>query len=315
MGLDLVALLALRVAADTSRLGRVLTLGRQELHIDGIEARSAGLTEQQISYCQGRFSEDFLKGAFGAKSVDSIDASGYQNSTFVHNLNKRLPNELCAQWDTVLDFGTLEHVYDVAQALQNVADAVKEGGRLIHVVPTNGFSGHGFYQFSPELFFSKYSVKRGFRATNVFVVSALNAYSWYRVTQPSNGTRTEIVSPGPVYCVCFTTKSSQAAHETVLQSDYVSLWNSTSQQSNELGSKTNYKMPVKNARAALLDALPVIRAMFTSVYLWIHAVSRAHRQIWSNQPLEKLDARSVQSVLCSNTETSHSADENERSQY
>ena len=37
----------------------------------------------------------------------------------------------------------------------------KIGGMIIHALPANNFCGHGFWQFSPELFYELYSPENG----------------------------------------------------------------------------------------------------------------------------------------------------------
>jgi len=69
------------------------------------------------------------------------------------------PNTL-GQFDMVLDPGTLEHCFNVAQAIKNMAECVKEGGLILHQNPF--LSGnHGFYNFSPT-FYSDFYTHNGF---------------------------------------------------------------------------------------------------------------------------------------------------------
>jgi 2-polyprenyl-3-methyl-5-hydroxy-6-metoxy-1,4-benzoquinol methylase len=54
----------------------------------------------------------------------------------------------------VFDGGTLEHIFDYPTAIKNCMKMVKPGGHLLLTTPANNWFGHGFYQFSPELFYS-----------------------------------------------------------------------------------------------------------------------------------------------------------------
>ncbi|GHV03646.1 hypothetical protein AGMMS50229_03290 [Campylobacterota bacterium] len=45
-------------------------------------------------------------------------------------------------------------------------ELVKTGGHLILGTPIDNYYGHGFYQFSPELFFSLLDRDNGFDRTN-----------------------------------------------------------------------------------------------------------------------------------------------------
>ena len=53
----------------------------------------------------------------------------------------------------MIDSGSLEHVFNISQALRNCLEMVESGGHFISIGPANNAMGHGFYQFSPELYF------------------------------------------------------------------------------------------------------------------------------------------------------------------
>ena len=52
----------------------------------------------------------------------------------------------------VVDGGTLEHVYDVPQAIRNILLMLRVGGIFLAESPVNGHAGHGCYQLSPEFY-------------------------------------------------------------------------------------------------------------------------------------------------------------------
>src|ERR1035441_3166291 len=95
------------------------------------------------------------------------------------------------------------------------------GGQILHVLPANNFCGHGFWQFSPELFFSMYSEVNGYRGTQVFIADLSNEYCWYEVRRPHNGERANVTSSTPLYNLVRTQKTSFFSHENIQQSDYV----------------------------------------------------------------------------------------------
>src|SRR5919199_152404 len=92
------------------------------------------------------FCEAFLKAVFGAQDVASLDASPYENATFIQDMN--LPWRPDRRFSAVLDFGCLEHVFNFPVAIANVIAACRDGGHLLHALPANNWCGHGFYQFS-----------------------------------------------------------------------------------------------------------------------------------------------------------------------
>jgi 2-polyprenyl-3-methyl-5-hydroxy-6-metoxy-1,4-benzoquinol methylase len=66
-------------------------------------------------------------------------------------MNKPLPKTLHNKYDTVIDSGTLEHIFKAPEALEYCLLLCKPGGQILHMLPSNNWCGHGFWQFSPEL--------------------------------------------------------------------------------------------------------------------------------------------------------------------
>jgi SAM-dependent methyltransferase len=220
MGLDAHALHLLNFSYKKhGPLGRAVTLGRQGVHLGPKAFRTwVGNDEPGEIYCEALLAEHF-----GATVVDAIDNSPYEGARIVADMNKPLPNALHQQYDTVIDLGCLEHIFDVAQSLRNVKSLCREGGRILHLLPANGFCGHGFYQFSPELFFSYYTTESGFADTEVFFADLLDTKHWYRVHRPKSGQRINVRSSHELYLAISTRRVSVQEAE-VQQSDYVHAW-------------------------------------------------------------------------------------------
>lgn len=218
MGIDTHSFHLLRYATRKhGRLGNTITLGRLAISL-GPHASRKWLGTTVGAYC-----EPLLKGQFGASNVDSIDNSAYEGATIVADMNRPLPAALDGQYDAVIDFGCTEHIFDVAQSLRNIASLCKLGGKILHAVPANGFCGHGFYQFSPELFFSCYSAANGYADTEIFLADLCDTKNWYRVAQPKDGRRINVRSPGELYVLVVTKRAAEKT-ETVQQSDYEFTW-------------------------------------------------------------------------------------------
>jgi SAM-dependent methyltransferase len=221
LGIDVHALNFLRFASREQPLGEVATIGRQALNVPPFVLKRHLHLEKLPDF--GPFCEDLLYRHFRAISVESYDNSSYENATYVRNMNKEL--QLDRQYDTVFDGGCLEHIYNAPQALLNVSNMCRPGGQILHVLPANNFCGHGFWQFSPELFFSLYSEKNGYLDTRVFVADLLDTESWYEVQKPENGRRAHVDSSTSLYLLVRTKRGFSAfSHSEVQQSDYVQLW-------------------------------------------------------------------------------------------
>jgi hypothetical protein len=59
------------------------------------------------------------------------------------------------KFDLVIDAGTIEHCFNIGQAIINAANAVNEGGAIFHTPPMS-MVNHGFYNISPTLLFDFY---------------------------------------------------------------------------------------------------------------------------------------------------------------
>ena len=85
----------------------------------------------------------------------------------------------------MLDFGCLEHVFDFPVAWRNCVALCRVGGHLFHSLPANNLSGHGFYQFSPELFFNLYQAKNGFELLGIWFAMKADPRHWWKVADPA----------------------------------------------------------------------------------------------------------------------------------
>ena len=131
---------------------KVLTIGRQQIHGNFFNYKYG-------DYCERIFTS--------AERVDSIDASGYENCTIIHDLNFPLKSEI--KYDFVFDGGCSEHIFNCIQSYQNYINLLEVGGIFLGIVPNNNFSGHGFYQFSPEFFIQIFSNKYGMELLELYL--------------------------------------------------------------------------------------------------------------------------------------------------
>ena len=178
-----------------------------------------GLTKM-VDY--GDYCEPLLLEHFGAESVDSYDNSDYESATRICDMNQ--PLTPARQYDTIIDAGTLEHVYNVPQALRNISALARPGAQILHILPANGFCGHGFWQFSPELFFSLYSEANGYDETEVFLAHLSDESCWYQVHKPDRGKRVDVVTSKALHVMVRSRLLRPFSHASVQQSDYAHEW-------------------------------------------------------------------------------------------
>lgn len=223
MGIDAHALHCLEYAKQFGDFGRSVTLGRQNVFVKPRQLEQ--MYGDTIDWKTETYCEKLLEERFGATKVDSIDRSNYENASLIFDMNDPLPAGF-GEYDTVMDIGTSEHVFNISQALSNIIALCRVGGQILHVSPANNFCGHGFWQFSPELFFSLYSEQNGFRDTEVFVASRKRTGVWYKVRKPRVGQRVPLASHDKIYVICRTVVAEKNASRgrDVQQSDYVTAW-------------------------------------------------------------------------------------------
>jgi hypothetical protein len=139
------------------------------------------------------FCEPFLQ-ILGAEQIDSTDNSKYEGATIIHDLNVPIPDQFKERYDAVIDAGTLEHVFNFPVAIKNAMEMVKENGYLFIDTCANNSCGHGFYQFSPELFYRALSPENGFEIQRMLLYQH-NDPQIYEVVDPAKiGQRVELIN-------------------------------------------------------------------------------------------------------------------------
>lgn len=210
----------------------LLTFGRQHFSVSPLDFRKIpGLTEiVGANPClldgSNAYAEPFFK-AMGIGRVESMDVSAYEACSLVHDLNAPIPAEWYSRYDVVFDGGTLEHVFHFPNAIANAMNLVKVGGVFITATPSNNFNGHGFYQFSPELFFRLFNDNSGFEVLLMALSESFGRRRVFKVRDPAElGKRITFLGDGPLELVMVArrTKPITAPSMVPYQSDYSATW-------------------------------------------------------------------------------------------
>jgi SAM-dependent methyltransferase len=128
---------------------RVLALGVPEIGATVDQLKGMFGPEIQEASYQG------LMGQLGFAEIVSLDVSKYEGCEIVQDLNVPLKVRP-GQFDLVIDNGTIEHCFNVGQAFFNAKKLCAKGGVIFHNNPANWF-GHGFWNFSPCVYFDFYA--------------------------------------------------------------------------------------------------------------------------------------------------------------
>jgi len=153
------------------------------LEIDGLQLAVAdGFAVElrhQIAFAQGLASElDILRHDAMAElprrinaqhffdllgcDLDVLDVARIRGNEIISDLNYPIDRNIFGEYEIVVDSGTCEHVFNAGQAVINLASLVRQDGFIVQAAPLNGYN-HGFYNFSPTIFYDFYSEQSGYR--------------------------------------------------------------------------------------------------------------------------------------------------------
>ena len=107
-------------------------------------------------------------------------------------------------------------------------EMVRVGGYYLGITPANNFMGHGFYQFSPELFFGIFTRSNGYELDCLIAFEDSPNAEWYLVKSPvSINGRVTLTNSKPVYLLIVAKRIEdiEPFQSMPQQSDYVSTWN------------------------------------------------------------------------------------------
>jgi hypothetical protein len=266
------ALLAKRRGAN---FARTITLGRQHHYLDNATLRSMfqrfqlplSAAEEQKVLAEA-YSEELFK-KLGATVADSVDASDYERASITHDFNKPVDASLVGKYTCFVDFGSLEHVFNIATALKNSTDLLEVGGHFLSVTTANNFMGHGFYQFSPELFFN-YLMHNGFTDVEIFLMPYRAFPFFFRVADPREiRGRVELVNAEPVLMGVIARKKKQVSvQEFPIQSDYYdAFWR---------GRDVNRAVEAAPGDPQVAAAMTEFKTRVASLISWPESVSPRH---------------------------------------
>jgi len=256
MGIGINEFNFLKYSSKKNKFNKTITIGRQQLYF------KKNIPDNKISpqYCEELFKKYLL-----ATDVDSIDNSSYEGATFIHDMNEPLPKHLVSCYDTVYDGGALEHIFNISQAIENFSKLLRPGGVVIHCVPANNLCGHGFYQFSPELFFSIYSKENGYSNCEIFLAKVSNSKVWYKVSKPTNKIRNTIRSNVEIQILVRAEKNINKARFIVQQSDYKYQWNIDVNKDDSSSKKLKLKNYIKENKVLYKIIYPMYRYYFWNI--------------------------------------------------
>jgi hypothetical protein len=212
---------------------KTLTLGRLRLYASEKEIQSCVEKYNHTGSVINKeiFKDEYSEPLFsilGAETIDSIDYSDYQKATIIQDLNLPIGPAYYNQFTCIVDGGTMEHIFNFPSAIKSCMMALQTGGHYIGISPCNNQMGHGFYQFSPELYYRIFSEENGF-VIKQMLVTPLNTpqAEWYEAVDPKTiNSRAELVNDTPLSLMFIAEKTAEKNIFSSMpqQSDYSRTW-------------------------------------------------------------------------------------------
>jgi hypothetical protein len=177
------------------------TIGRQELHFP---------TSQNT-----RFADNFLFKKFNLKKLVSFDINKLEGASEIKDFDN--PINYKKKFDIFFDGGSLQHIFNIPQALKNIIKMTKLNGTIIHTITFDGFQGFGLYQLSPEIFFNLYNKKNGFKNTKIYLIENLNNKYWYKINKNEKNKFNNFFSNGQLSIYVSTIKTKELVQINIKQ--------------------------------------------------------------------------------------------------
>jgi hypothetical protein len=210
----------------------VCTVGKQNNYLkrkDFIKAnKKLALNLDSNKYINFKYIDDIFKSYLGSKNVESIDFDSYENASIIHNLNQKIDKAHYNKYNSLIDSGSFEHLFDIKTVLQNYSNLLKTNGNLFISTCANNSCGHGLYQFSPEFFLSVFNKKNGFKIQDIFLeeysifgnLRLFNNLFRYK-GKKSFSERTILINNKPIDIIVHIVKEkTNTSFENVIQTDY-----------------------------------------------------------------------------------------------
>ena len=215
---------------------RILTIGHLNQYLSRTQiqhlADRCGRAVDTSAIVNETYVDKLFEQLLDAKSVTSLDYSDFEQCDIVHDMNQPVDANHHEQFNVVIDGGSLEHIFHFPTAIANCMRMVKVGGSVFVFTMANNHMGHGFYQFSPELFFRVFQPENGFEIRNLILeqhsypgVELSRTTRCYSVADPAVvQSRVGLVSRSPVMMMIHAvrTEANPIFSTYPIQSDYSS---------------------------------------------------------------------------------------------
>jgi hypothetical protein len=267
MGINLHAFNFIKKISKEIEFKNTLTIGRLKITADKYAVNKI-VNDETI---KSKYIDEYLIKHFRSSNVDVLDFNDYEDANIIHNLNEVIPKNLENKYDTIIDGGSLEHIFDVKTSFNNLKKMCKVNGVIIHISPTNNHCGHGFYQFCPNFFYSFYNERKGFKDTQIFLCKEFDSSIWYKIKKENykNNKRINIVTDEETVILCSSIKVNSDNSEIIQQSDYSDdFYNKRKREMDNITNKVIFQKEISLLRIALFKIakiFPILKFFYNYV--------------------------------------------------
>lgn len=154
------------VCKDLTKPFSVMSLGHPDILATPVELEPIVGTRLPVNEVRGSKHQGIVGAAkpvfeaLGGK-LTVVDVREMFGVDRVRDFNYKPAPNVIDKFDLVIDAGSTEHCFNVGTALINIADSVRAGGYVWHMVPLADWN-QGFWNFSPHVFSHLYAEENGF---------------------------------------------------------------------------------------------------------------------------------------------------------
>lgn len=127
----------------------MVALGSQEMHDQKAVLEKYASQNNYVKFGKTFSVRDLFREKYGLAEYTDMDFN--DSADIKIDFGIPLPEKYHGKFDIVLDGGTSEHIFDIANVFKNMHDLLRPEGIFIHMSPYTWME-HGFYNFNAKFF-------------------------------------------------------------------------------------------------------------------------------------------------------------------
>jgi len=134
-----------RLDRFTVRLRRFLASQNKRQRLKNfVTGKFANPVPQDFQFAS--LTEFLLSKGYATTTLDFFDPRAHLR----YDMNRPIPESEYGRYATMMDIGSIEHLFDTAQCIENCLRMVRIGGHYMLTTNVHGYYGHGLHVFNPQ---------------------------------------------------------------------------------------------------------------------------------------------------------------------